>query len=227
MRIIFAALLFVLAACTQRPLTETERNFIQTVHGDAVDLDRVRVAKGSISSAFQVDIPPRPRESCRERIFPPRSGPQTLIFPGLTVDNVMYFTGPFFREDFVGGYPEVLPLRDAMRLAHEMTHVWQWQARETTKYHPLKALREHISEDDPYLVSFDPTRPFLSYAYEQQGTLIEEFVCCRALDPNGAKTGALASMLSRPFPGLARKETVPLARVSLPWDGVELRGICA
>lgn len=220
-------ILLCLAACTSRPLTEAERSFLTTVHGDAVDLDAVKVARGSISSAITADIPPRPRNTCREKIYPPRVGPQVLIFPGLTVDSVMYFTDPFWSYDYVEGYPETLPLRDAMRLAHEVTHVWQWQARAETKYHPLKALREHIEEDDPYLLDFDPDRPFLSYAWEQQGSLVEEFVCCRALDPDGEKTKALYAMMSERFPGLARRDVVPLAGVELPWDEAEPRGICS
>ncbi|MEL7027555.1 MAG: hypothetical protein AAGO57_10080 [Pseudomonadota bacterium] len=222
----FLLIFVLLAACSSRPLTEAERGFIETIHGDTVDYDQVRVAKGSISSAFQANIAPRPRTTCRERIFRPRTGPQTLIFPGLTLDSTMYFTAPFWSDDYLEAYPDTLPLRDAMRLAHEVTHVWQWQARAETKYHPVKALREHISQDDPYLVRFDPDRPFLTYGWEQQGTLVEEFVCCRALDPNSPKTAALHAMLSQRFPGLARREVVPLAEIDLPWDGAEPRGIC-
>lgn len=225
MRWIF--ILLCLAACTSRPLSDAERNFLQTFHGDQVDMDAVRVTQGSITSAIQADIPERPRNTCREKLYPPRSGPQTLIFPGLTVGSVMFYTEPFWSEDYLKGYPDALPLRDAMRLAHEMTHVWQWQARSRTKYHPFKALREHIAEDDPYLVDFDPDRPFLSYGWEQQGTLTEEFVCCRALDPTGAKTQALYQMLSREFPTIARRELTALADVALPWDGAEISGICS
>jgi len=220
-------LILALAACAQRPLTGAERDFLQTIHGDSVDYGAVSVVRGSVSSAFDADIPERPRTTCRERIFPPRNGTQTIIFPGLTVDSTMYFTEPFWSEDYAEGYPDRLALRDAMRLAHEVTHVWQWQARDRTKYHPFKALSEHIAQDDPYLVAFDPGRPFLSYAYEQQGTLVEEFVCCRALDPGGARTAALHAMLSQQFPGLARRDVVALADVDLPWDGVEPRGICS
>lgn len=220
-------LALLLPACAQRTLTDAERGFLETVHGDAVDVERIRVVRGSISAAFDADIPERPRTTCRERIFPPRTGPQTIIFPGLTLDSNMYFTDVFWADDYAAGYPDNLQLRDAMRLAHEVTHVWQWQARETTRYHPLKALTEHIEEDDPYLVSFDPERPFLSYAYEQQGTLVEEFVCCRALDPDSPKTAALHAMLSQHFPGLARRDVVALADVDLPWDEAEPRGICS
>ncbi|MDJ1008839.1 MAG: hypothetical protein QNJ13_13565 [Paracoccaceae bacterium] len=226
MRLALAALV-LLTACAQRPLTEAERGFIETIHGPTVDYAAIRVARGSISAAFDADIPERPRDTCRERIFPPRTGQQTIIFPGLTLDSTMYFTEAFWAEDYTAGYPDRLPLRDAMRLAHEVTHVWQWQQRAATRYHPLKALAEHIEEDDPYLVAFDPARPFLSYAWEQQGTLVEEFVCCRALDPESPKTAALHAMLSEPFPGLARRDAVPLAGVELPWDGAETQGICS
>lgn len=215
------------SACAQRPLTESERGFLTTVHGDAVVYDEVRVVRGSISSAFEADIPERPRDTCRERIFPPRRGLQTIIFPGLTLDAKMYFTEPFWSDDYAAGYPDRLALRDAMRLAHEATHVWQWQARAVTGYHPLKALTEHIEEADPYLVDFDPDRPFLSYGWEEQGSLVEEFVCCRALDPEGDKTAALHAMLSGHFPGIARRDQVALADVVLPWDGAEVRGICS
>jgi len=220
-------LLLLLPACAQRELTVAERGFLATVHGDTVDYEAIRVVRGSISAAFEADIPERPRNTCRERLFPPRTGQQTIIFPGLTIDSNMYFSEPFWAEDYARGYPERLPLRDAMRLAHEVTHVWQWQARETTKYSPFKALSEHIEKDDPYLVSFDASRPFLSYAYEQQGTLVEEYVCCRALDPDSPKTAALHAMLSEHFPALARRDVVALADVELPWDGAETRGICS
>ena len=33
-------------------------------------------------------------------------------------------------------------LSEAMLLAHEMTHVWQWQNRKRTGYHPLRAAAE-------------------------------------------------------------------------------------
>lgn len=220
-------LILCLTACTTRPLTEGERGFLTTIPGDAVDMDKARITRGSITSAFEADIPERPRTTCRARIYPPRSGPQTLIFPGLTLGSTMFYTDPFWSDDYVAGYPDALPLRDAMRLAHEMTHVWQWQTRARTGYHPLKALREHIAEDDPYLVDFDADRPFLSYGWEQQGTLVEEFVCCRALDPGAAKTEALYRMLAREFPQVARRELTKLADIALPWDGVETEGICS
>ena len=57
--------------------------------------------------------------------------------------------GDLYRGDMVEGWPEVLPLADAMLLAHEMVHAWQWQNRDLTGYHPLKAAFEHVGSADP------------------------------------------------------------------------------
>lgn len=217
----------VLAACSARPLTERERAFIDTIHGDAVDATRIRVVRGSLTGAFSATVDPRPRTTCRERLSPPLEGPRRLVFPAFVLDEAVYFTHDFWRSDFLAGYPERLHLRDAMRLAHELTHVWQWQARAKTGYHPLKAMFEHVEKDDPYLVEIDPGRAFLDYGYEQQGILVEEFVCCRWLDPHGTRTAILRDKLSAHFPGLVQQRAVSQTRIELPWDGAEIEGICS
>jgi hypothetical protein len=111
-----------------------------------------------------------------------------------------------------------------MLLAHEMTHVWQWQNRDLTGYHPLKAAFEHIASPDPYL--FDPDTPadFLSFGYEQQGAIVEEYVCCRTLAPQAERTHRLHDMLAAVMP----VAPIPQTRdpVLLPWNGVEIEGIC-
>ena len=70
-------------------------------------------------------------------------------------------------------------------------------------------------------------RSFLDYGYEQQGAIMEEFVCCRALDPGGARTERLYGMLREVFPGIARQSPVPETGVWLPWEGTEIEGICS
>ncbi|MEM1067090.1 MAG: hypothetical protein AAGJ74_16430 [Pseudomonadota bacterium] len=227
MRILALFALLALAACGQRTLTETERAFAGTILGDEIAIDRVRVVRGAASGLVTATIEPRPRNTCRERLFPPLNGPVKIAFPVFVLDETIYFTRDAWSDDFLADYPNELPLRDAMRLAHELVHVWQWQQRAETGYHPFRAAAEHIGKDDPYLVAFDPERPFSSYAYEQQGVLVEEFVCCRALDPDAPKTRAMADMLREPFPDLVTIEAVPRGAVSLPWDGAETRGICS
>ena len=138
------------------------------------------------------------------------------------------FTAPrIYREDFLPGYPERAPLPYAMLLAHEMVHVWQWQNRDLTGYAPFRAAAEQVRSDDPYLFAFDENRSFLDYGYEQQGAIMEEFVCCRALDPAGARTERLFGMLREVFPGIARQSPVPEDGIWLPWEGTETEGICS
>ena len=219
--------LLILAACAARPLTDAEQAFTDTVLGDEIDTSRVRLVKGAVVGLLPAVVPVRPQTTCREKLSPPITEPQPGIFPAMAVSHRVFYTRRFWKEDFLSGYPGALDLREAMRLAHELTHVWQWQARDLTGYHPLKASREHIAQDDPYLVEIDPSRPFLDYGYEQQGVIVEEFVCCRALDPDGKRTRELTSLVTQVFPAAARQESVPSESVSLPWDGVETRNICS
>ena len=41
--------------------------------------------------------------------------------------------------------------------------------------------------EDPYLFDERADRRFLEYGYEAQASLVEEYVCCRALDPSGGR----------------------------------------
>ena len=110
-------------------------------------------------------------------------------------------------------------------LAHEATHAWQWQNRNRTGYHPLRAAAEHGHLSDPYLFDLDDAPDFLSYGFEQQGAIIEEYVCCRALAPRAARTRRLHTMLAAAMP----VSDLPQSRESdvyLPWKGAELDGIC-
>ena len=111
-----------------------------------------------------------------------------------------------------------------MLFAHEMTHVWQWQNRDITGYHPLKAASEH-SAPDPYLFDLENSPKFLDYGFEQQGAIVEEFVCCRALAPQAARTKRLHTMISQSMPLSALPEEREHS-VLLPWDGVQVNGIC-
>ena len=67
---------------------------------------------------------------------------------------------------------------------------------------------------------------FLDFGYEQQASIVEEFVCCRALDPQAARTKRLHGLISQVMPVAPLPQSRP-HNVRLPWDGVELGGICA
>lgn len=220
-----ALCILMLAGCAGRPLTETERAFAATIHGPSLDLAHVRLVNGAPTRAVTFRRPARPRDSCRENILPPPDSDVVTAKPAaIALFNRVLFDKDWYLDDYLPDYPDEIGLIAAMLLAHELTHVWQWQNRTITGYHPLKAASEH-NEVDPYLFDFDRDPKFLDFGFEQQGAIVEEYVCCRALDPQGARTVRLHAMIGAVMP-LAPLPQSRQHDVRLPWDGVELRGIC-
>ncbi|MEM9344930.1 MAG: hypothetical protein AAGA87_17990 [Pseudomonadota bacterium] len=216
-----------LTACTDRPLTANETAFARTIMGDELNAEEVRITRGSVLALARITVPPRPQTTCREKLYPELTEPVEGVIPAFVYGDRMYYGRDFWERDFLAGYPTRMDLVSAMRLAHELTHVWQWQARAQTNYHPLKAAREHQLVEDPYLFDTDEVRPFLSYGFEQQGALVEEYVCCRAVDPDGARTNRLRQIVSQVFPAAAKDEAVPQSGIRIPWAGADLKGVCS
>ena len=220
-------LLLVFFASCGRPLTQHERAFAASIQGNTLNPDRVRLVDGAPVAPVTFKRKARPRLACRERILPPVKEETVTGKPAaVALFNRVYFSKDWYLEDYMSNYPEQVNLIAAMLLAHELTHVWQWQNRSTTGYHPLRAAAEHGRTDDPYLFDLDTSPDFLSYGFEQQGAIVEEYVCCRALDPDAARTKRLHDMLSAHFdvatlPGSRRERDV-----QLPWAGAEVEGIC-
>ena len=225
-RALSAFALAALVACATRPMTGAERAFTATVQGEGLDTGAVRVTRGAVIGGFSSTREPRPYVSCRERILPPETEQKVAwSVAGFVVGQHLYVSRSVWKDDFLGDYPVTLPLADAMFVAHEMTHIWQWQHRESTGYAPWRAASEHSRKGDPYLFDLAPDRTFADYDFEQQASLVEEFVCCRALDPEGLRTERLYDLLRPVLPGLAR-HSVP-TDVTLPWAAAETHGICA
>ena len=227
LRPLLISALFLLATCG-RPLTDQERAFASNIHGETLNLDRVRLVEGAPVTAITYTRKARPRLACRERILPPVKEETVTGKPAaVALFNKVYFTRDWYLDDYMSQYPDQVNLIAAMLLAHELTHVWQWQNRATTGYHPLRAAAEHGRQNDPYLFDLDTSPDFLAYGYEQQGAIVEEYVCCRALDPDAARTKRLHDMLSPHFdltklPGSRRERAV-----ELPWSGAQVQGICS
>ncbi|SHI62295.1 hypothetical protein SAMN05444417_1272 [Wenxinia saemankumensis] len=194
--------------------------------GPAIRPEAVRF-HGDLAAGPSRTVPTRPRETCRERIMPPIEGPsfQSSTAAMAAFDHV-WVRPSLFLEDYLAGIEEgVLNLPAAMLFLHEMVHVWQWQNRAVTGYHPLKAAFEHVRSADPYLFDPETRADLLDFGWEQQGVIVEEYLCCRTLAPEAERTSRLHAMLGVHFdlPALSR----PIAREALlPWDGVELAGIC-
>tara|TARA_R110002074_G_scaffold98171_13_gene212582 strand:- start:64 stop:741 length:678 start_codon:yes stop_codon:yes gene_type:complete len=219
-------LLLLLASCG-RPLTESERAFAATIHGDTINLDRVRLHDGAPTRAVTFRRKPRPRTTCRELILPPVTDEIITTKPAaVALFNTVLFDKDWYLDDYLPDYPDKIGLIAAMLLSHELTHVWQWQNRARTGYSPLRAASEHSVRADPYLFDTANNLEFSDFGYEQQGSIVEEFVCCRALAPQAPRTERLHKLISAVMP----VAPLPQSResdVRLPWDGVTLEGICS
>lgn len=218
-------ILLLLSGCG-RPLTENETAYLATLHGDALDADKVRLGKGALVGSVTFRRKARPRVACRERILPPVTDEIVTAKPAaVALFNRVHFTKDWYLPEYLPGYPERLYLIRTMLFAHEMTHVWQWQNRAQTGYSPLRAAAEHGATDDPYLFDLDSTPDFLAFGFEQQGAIVEEYVCCRALAPQAARTQRLHEMLKGAFP-VSDLPRGPESNVFLPWKDLDLGGIC-
>jgi hypothetical protein len=225
MRLGLLLILLILTSCG-RVMTVQERAFIQTIHGDSINMDRVRLHDGAPTRAVTFRFEPRPRTTCRELILPPPTGDVITAKPAaVALYNTVLFDRDWYLDDYLPEYPDRMNLIAAMLFAHELTHVWQWQNRARTGYSPLRAASEHGDGRDPYLFEIGTDPQFSDFGYEQQGSIVEEFVCCRALAPQAPRTKRLHALISQVMP----VAPLPQSRESdvlLPWDGVKLRGIC-
>ena len=219
---VYLALILVLSSCG-RPLTDNEISFAAQIHGHELDTIKVRLVDGAPVRSYSIKTPKRPRVTCQERLFPaPTKDIVTAAPTAVALFNRILLNPDFYAPDYTPEYPEKLHLSQAMFLAHELTHVWQWQNRTKTGYHPFKAAREHQTMEDPYLFNPDDTRNFLEFGYEQQGAIVEEYICCAALDAQAPRTERLYQMIRDVMP-LQRLET---SQVVIPWKGAKISGIC-
>ncbi|MEY8841787.1 hypothetical protein AB9K41_22390, partial [Cribrihabitans sp. XS_ASV171] len=223
MRLLLCLLFLLLAACG-RPLTEAERAYVTRIHGAGLDLDRVRLVDGAPVGAVTFKREPRPRVTCRERILPPVKEEIVTVKPAaVALFNRIFFSKDWYLDDYMEEFPQAMNLIAAMLLSHELTHVWQWQNRKITGYHPLRAAAEHGANPDPYLFELDEQPQFLAYGYEQQGAIVEEYVCCRALAPTAPRTKRLHDMIGAVIP----VTDLPQSRESnvyLPWAEARIDG---
>ena len=227
MRILFCLLLLSALSGCGRPLTDNETSFLEAMQGPQLDTGRVRFHDGLASRAVTFERPIRPRLACTERIWPPSSGETVTVSPAaLTLFNHIFYREDVYLDDYLPRYPERVNLYAAMLFAHEMTHVWQWQNRKRTGYTPLKAATEHQTHVDPYLIDPDTSAQFLDHGYEQQGAIVEEYVCCQLLDPEAPRTARLRAMISEAMPIGGLDAALTGTDVVIPWKGAEIENIC-
>lgn len=224
---VILTLILGVAGCG-RPLTPAEAAYMAELQGAGFDPAPVRIVQNPAIGLITQRYPARPRTTCREQVRPPPDGPiiETRT-GGMVIFNTLHLRPDLVLDDYT-----IMPdgrrhLFAEMFFAHEMTHVWQWQNRALTGYHPLLAAREHATLTDPYLFEGPENRRFLDYGYEAQASLVEEYVCCRALDPTGARTARLEALIAQVMPVTPWQDRVTPATTFVPWPGTPRRGLCS
>lgn len=210
------AVLLLLSGCA-RALTGTETRLMDEIMGETFAPREARLLEAGFIGVTTRTYPTRPQTTCRERIGPPPSGPTFRARTAGAVAFTHVLTSPDWTlPDYAPGYPERINLPAAMFFAHEMTHIWQWQNRDLTGYHPLRGAAEHQPGVDPYLLDPDTRAGFLDLGYEQQAVLVEEFICCRTLAPEAARTERLWQVL---------REVMPVQHPTQTPRPTDLRGV--
>ncbi len=203
---IAALCLAALAACA-RPLSENERRFAADIIGPTLDVGKVRIAHGF------TPLPPAPETPDLDDLYPvsrentvtglceraapePRSGPP----PGWALWNRVHFSHEFYRADLAPEWPNAARFPQALVLAHELVHVWQWQHRDVTGYRPTRAALESMMNMDPYFYQPGPDATFLKFGFEQQAALLEDYICHALYDPAAPRRAELRPLLAPYFP---------------------------
>ena len=71
MRKLVPTIPFLFLAACGRPLTQGEADFARILHGDTLDVSKVRLVDGAPTRAVTFERKARPRTTCRELILPP------------------------------------------------------------------------------------------------------------------------------------------------------------
>ena len=199
--------LVCLSACS-RPLSENEVQMSQTLFGDTLDTSKVRVRAGvgalplpnpdpipeDVAKAAPRDIP----KTVCDRVPQPD---QKWTYPaGFVLWNQIYLKREFYRDDMFDGWPESLPMPHALLMAHELVHVWQWQNRDRTGYTPFKSGAESFQPGDPYYWPGREPGAYLSYNFEAQAALVEDYMCMTLFVPDHPRRKELEALIAPVIP---------------------------
>ncbi len=201
--LIVLVLLGLLAACT-RPLAPGERALAHDIFGPNLDTGKVRVAVGlGLTPIPRPEPPPRPDGKIEPRPGicdrkAPDTGPREPP-PAFVLYNRVHVMPEWYMADTMPGWPGRVMIPQALIMAHELVHVWQWQNRSLTGYRPVRAAFEGLSRRDPYFYRPGPEGGFLDYGYEQQAALIEDYMCYLVFDPDAPRRAELRRILSPYF----------------------------
>ncbi len=207
-RVIVAAFL-ALGACA-RPLTEAEQRFAQDLFGPSLDTGAVTISQGLGLTPPYRTVPAsltvlNGTDKACVRTPQPRGAQPPQAF---ALWNRMHFDSELYSSDMARTWPKGLRFPNALILAHELTHVWQWQNRAETGYTPARAVAESWRFADPYFSGSGNGPEFYAYGYEQQAALVEDFVCFTIANPNHPRRAELRDILEPVLPVAAFEAAV-------------------
>ncbi|CAN0596181.1 unnamed protein product [Ectocarpus sp. 12 AP-2014] len=200
----FPVLIFVLLAACSRPLTPTEEKFASDLFGDSLDTSDIRIAQGLGVTPLYKTVPKAQAtvvqgtdKACIRTPSPTRSAnpPQAFAFK-----NRLHFGTGLYSTDMTLAWPRYLRFPQAIILAHELTHAWQWQHRARTGYTPWRAAKESVLKVDPYFSNAEDAPTFLMFGYEQQAAIVEDYVCFAVANPTHPRRYELREILDPVLP---------------------------
>ncbi|WP_371168416.1 hypothetical protein [Aliiroseovarius sp. 2305UL8-7] len=205
---IMAVLTLILLSACARPLSDTEVEMSRLLFGDTLDTDKVRVRAGigvlplpqpkpDAKAAPKPQARKLPKGICHRVPQPNRK----IQFPaGLVLWNQVFLKRDFYRADMFEGWPESLPMPQALLMAHELVHVWQWQNRARTGYTPWRSGAESLRKGDPYYWPAREPGAYLSYNFEAQAAMVEDYMCMTLFDPTNPRRAELEALIGPVLP---------------------------
>ena len=153
---LIALIVTTLSGCT-RSLSNNETAYLTSFIGPNLNYDEIKIRRGNLPSLL------------------PKTG-------AITVRDTIHWQSKTYRENFIPSPPNVSFSQDRYLLAHEIVHIWQRQNAKLTGYTIGKVAREHRvykREVYKYPKPLDPKRKFLSYRYEQQAQIVQDWVALK------------------------------------------------
>jgi hypothetical protein len=206
-------LVVLTSGCAHRALTSNEGAFLGQIHKGQVDYQQVAIRKGFSKNSLNRVVEKALAEEVGgkagvgevalwQTLDVELSQAASLILArpeAVTVCNDIYYLQNY-ADDFLSGWPRSINVGDASLLAHEMTHVWQYQNRGLTGYSLVKVIAEHLRHKDPYAYSIEPGKSFLDYRYEQQGAIVQRYAFLLFVNTDPAEFQQLERLIKDVIP---------------------------
>lgn len=208
-RLLALTFCLALAACS-RPLTKAEETFARDLFGPTLDTSGITITQGLGLTPPYRTVPASltvltgTDKACL-RTPQPRGAQPPQAF---ALYNRLHFDSTLYSSDMALGWPQGLRFPNAIILAHELTHAWQWQNRELTGYSPSRAVAESWRFADPYYSAPGDTPAFYAFGYEQQAAIVEDFVCFTIANPDHPRRAELRAILAPILPVAAFENAV-------------------